>query len=360
MSRKTKGARLHQRRNIYHIRDGTKTITTGTRDHREAEAALARYIAERNRPTGPGTPDKVTVAEVLDLYGTEHAPTCKDTARIAYAIEGLLPTLGALPVSTIMGATCRRYAKMRNRAPGTIRKELGVLQAAINYCHAEGYLTAAVRVKMPPKPAPRDRWLSRNEVARLLRVARRNPKSRHLCRFILMAIYTGTRKDALLRLQFMPNTQGGYINTKTGTMYRRGVGEVETKKRQPPIPIPRQLLAHLRRWERNGSRYVIEADRMRIASIKTAWRTALAESGIDHCTPHDLRRTAVTWAMQHGVDKWAACGYFGLTLEILESVYGHHHPDHLESAVRAMENTGKLVHVPDSAGSTNKRGLISV
>ena len=291
------------------------------------------------------------MADALDFYGREHGPTAKDPVRIAYAIEAIVPIMGILPVSSITGAACRGYAKVRNRAPGTIRKELGVLQAAINYCHAEGYLTGAVRVKMPPKPAPRDRWLSRNEVARLLRVARRNPKSRHLCRFILMAVYAGTRKDALLRLQFMSNMQGGYINTKTGTMYRRGVGEVETKKRQPPIPILRQLLAHLRRWERNGSRYVIEADGQRIGSIKSAWRTALAESGIDHAhTLHNLRRTAVTWAMQAGVDKWAACGYFGLTLEVLESVYGHHHPDHLASAAHAMENVGKLGKSPVSSG----------
>ena len=101
--------------------------------------------------------------------------------------------------------------------------------------------------------------------------------------------------------------------------------------------IPRQLLTHLRRWERQGARYVVEIDGQRVGNLKTAWRTALRESGIDKCVKHDLRHTAITWAMQNGADRWHAAGYFGLTVEVLETTYGHHHPDHMRSAVEAME-----------------------
>ena len=278
----------------------------------------------------------MTVDEVLDIYGREHAPTVKDPQRIGYAIGALLPILGSLTAGSITGAVCRRYGKARDKAPGTIRRELGVLQAGLNYCHAEGYLTAAPKVRLPAKPEPRDRWLPRDEAARLLRAAYRNPKARHLARFILVALYTGTRSDAILRLRYMPNTEGGWVDTRAGTMHRRGVGVAETKKRQPTIPIPRQLLGHLRRWEKNGTRYVIEVDGQRVGSVKTAWRTALGEAGIAHCTRHDLRHTAITWAMQRGIDKWSVCGYFGITLDMLERVYGHHHPDHLRGAVEAM------------------------
>ena len=337
MPRKSAGARLYERGNgIFSIRDGARFISTGTRNRREAEGALARYIAERDRSTGPTTPDKMTVAKALEIYGREHAPTVRAPERIGYAIAALLPILGDLPVGSITGELCRRYDKARVRAPGTIRKELGVLQAAINHCHTEGFLTTAPRVRLPEKPPSRDRWLTRDEAARLL-MAARNPKARHLARFVLIALYTGTRSSAILGLRFMPHTAGGWVDTEAGLLYRRGAVEVESKKRTPTVPIPRQLLAHLRRWERNGARYVIEVDGQRVGSVKTAWRTALKEAGIDHCTRHDLRHTAVTWAMQRGADKWAACGFFGLGLDMLERVYGHHHPDHLRSAVEAME-----------------------
>jgi len=279
----------------------------------------------------------VTVANVLDRYGAEHAPTVRDPARIGDCIAAILPILGALSVASISGEVCRRYGLARGRAPGTVRKELGTLQAAINYCYAEGYLTAPVKVKLPPKPPPRDRWLTRNEVAKLIRAARRSPQSRHLCRFILVAVYTGTSSDAIMRMRYLPNVTGGWVDTERGIMHRRATGEVETSKRRPPIPIPRQLLAHLRRWERKGSQWVVELDGQRVANVKRAWGTALAASGIPHCTRHDLRHTAITWAMQSGVDKWAASGFFGISLEMIERVYGHHHPDYLQSAVAAME-----------------------
>lgn len=339
MPRTAKTARLYRRADDgrYIIRDGPIARSTGTRDRRKAEAALAKFIAEKGRPSGPATPDKMTVAAALTVYGQERAPHVKDPARIGYAIGALVPILGDLPVGSITGAVCRRYGEARGKAPGTIRKELGVLQAAINHCHAEGHLTYAPKVRLPAKPAPRERWLTRDEAARLLWAAHRSQRGKHLARFILVALYTGTRSDAILRMRFMPSMEGGWVDTKSGTMYRRGTGQAETKKRQPPVPIPRPLLAHLRRWEKNGARRIVEIDGQRVASVKNAWKRALADSGIDHCTRHDLRHTAVTWVMQRRADKWAAAGFFGLTLDTLERVYGHHHPDHLRSAVEAME-----------------------
>ena len=342
MPRKAAGARLYRRPGArgggtYEIRDGGRRISTRTSDRRKAEEIYARYIAQRGRPTtGPRDPAQMTVAEALDIYANERAPLVRDPARIGDCIRALVPILGALPLSSITGEVCRRYGKERNRASGTIRKELGTLRAAIRHCHTEGYITSAPGVRLPAKPAPRDRWLTRDEAARLIRAAYRNPKAKHLARFILLALYTGTRTDAILRLGFMPNTVGGWADTEKGVLYRRPTGEAESKKRTPPVPIPPRLLAHLRRWEHQGARFVVEVDGQRVASLKTAWRTALAASGIEHCTKHDLRHTAVTWAMQKGADRWHAAGYFGLTVDMLESTYGHHHPDHMQSAVEAI------------------------
>ena len=67
------------------------------------------------------------------------------------------------------------------------------------------------------------------EAARLLWAAYRNPKARHLARFILVALYTGTRSEAILRLRFMPHTAGGHVDTEAGRIYRRGAGQTETR-----------------------------------------------------------------------------------------------------------------------------------
>jgi hypothetical protein len=40
--------------------------------------------------------------------------------------------------------------------------------------------------------------------------------------------------------------------------------------------------------------------------------------------------------MQAGVDKWEAAGFLGMSVEMLDRVYGHHHPAHLKQAARLI------------------------
>ncbi len=364
MPQHAKGPRLYRRKDtgIYLIRDtGRGERSTGTRDRREAERALASYIVERDRPHGPATPEQMTVSTALTLYAKGRAAKVRDPARIGYAISALLPFWGSLPISGITEETCDAYARQRMKvrrydretgkpleyahcAPGTIRKELGTLKAAMNWCRRKGHLVNPPEVYLPPKPEPNERWLTRSEAARLLWAAWRNPKSRHLARFILVALYTGTRKTAILRLHFMPNASGGWVDTKRGVMYRRAPRERETKKKRPTIPVPPRLLAHLRRWEREGSRWVVSFDGAGVGSIKTAWNTAIQEAGLaaTGVTPHTLRHTAITWAMQTGkADAWELAGFFGVSPETMQRVYAHHHPDFQKDALQAVSAGGR-------------------
>lgn len=73
-----------------------------------------------------------------------------------------------------------------------------------------------------------------------------------------------------------------------------------------------------------------------VASVKTAFKHAAKLAGLSRVSPHTLRHTAATWLMQAGADRWQAAGYLGMSVETLEQVYGHHHPDHLSGAVAAI------------------------
>ena len=63
----------------------------------------------------------------------------------------------------------------------------------------------------------------------------------------------GLRRDATLRLRFMPSTEGGWVDTESGLLYRCGQRETLTAKRRPLIPLARRALAHLKRSERAAS-----------------------------------------------------------------------------------------------------------
>jgi integrase len=309
----------------------------------------------------------LSIADALASYGAEHAPHAADPVRIGYAITALLTFWGDLPISAVTRANCRLYGEQRHRrtaddrtaapiAAGTIRRELGTLRAALNHCVKEGYLARAPYVFLPEKPAPRDRWLTRSEAARLLDAAWRNPNTKHLARLILIGLYTGSRKQTILQLSFMPSTTAGWIDTEAGLLYRRGSEATETAKRRPTARLPRQLRAHARRWERNGHRWAVEYRGARVADLKNAWRAACAAAGLEGVTPHTLRHTAITWAMQRGAAPADVAGFFGVSLEVLERVYWHYHPDFQGSAVAAMEGGVSVQPHSNPAQMNTNRG----
>lgn len=278
------------------------------------------------------------MGQALTIYAEEHAATVAAPERIGYAIDALDAFWGDLPVSAVKGETCRRYAKTRDRADGTVRRELGTLQAALKYCAKEGYLTIAPAVTLPPKPPAKERWLTRDEAARLLRAARSLPKGRHLADFVLCGLYTGSRKASILGLHIdTPSVTGGHVDTVQGVLYRRPAGKRETAKRQTPARLPARYLAHLRRQARNGRRFVVEDRGQRLGDIRKAWSHACEIAGLDDVTPHTLRHTAITWTLQRGARIWDVAGYFGASVETIERTYGHHSPDWQQSAVDALE-----------------------
>lgn len=344
MPRRAKGPRLYWRADtgIWEIRDtGGTRISTGTASRVEAESALAVYIDRKHRPTGPVGPDEMTVGMALTIYAEEHAATVAAPERIGYAIDALDAFWGDLPVSAVKGETCRRYAKARGRSDGTVRRELGTLRAALNHCHREGYLISAPAVILPAKPPPRERWLTRDEAARLLRAARSLRKGRHLADFILCGLYTGSRKQTILALHIdMPSLSGGHVDTVQGVLYRRPQGRGETKKRQTPARLPARYLAHLRRQAANGRRHVVEDRGARVGDIRKAWAHACEIAKLEDVTPHTLRHTSITWALQRGARIWDVAGYFGASVETIERTYGHHSPHHQETAVQALNRHG--------------------
>lgn len=320
------------------IKDGGEQHFTGcgVEDSIGAERALAEYIEQKWSEPELANAD-LPVSDVLSIYGREYAGTTADPERIGYAMVPLLEFWKTEPVSAIKGESCRRYMKWRDRAPATVRRELGTLRAAINYCRTEGYLLQSPSVWLPEKPAPKDRWLSRTEVASLLAVVKHEGvRARHLRRFILLALYTGTRKDALLNLQWEASDTGGHVDLKNGVIYRQSAKARRTKKRQTPVRVPRRLLCHLRTWK-SESPWVVEYRSGRVGDIKKSWNSARDRAGLDGITPHVLRHTAITWAMQNGARIEDASVFFAITVEELQRTYWHHHPDAQASVLAAFD-----------------------
>lgn len=378
MPRRSKGPRLELRAerrdrkgNITHqaswrIRDGVRDIGTGCpkSDLAGAERKLREYLASKHTPKRKIQDiEQIEVADVLAIYLADARERQRNKKQFDRRIQRLNAWWGGKTLSEISGETCRAYQRHRGNDGGA-RRDLEDLRAAINHHAAEGLHRGVVKILLPPKGLPRDRWLTREEAARLLwacwryqeqqvrnhrgaegpRLGTAKRPLRHLARFILIGLYTGTRAAAIAAASPREEPGRSFIDLNAGLYYRLPVGQVPSNKRQPTVPLPPRLLAHLRRWHRRGlvRDYFVEFNGQPVKSVKTAFKHAVTLAGLDApASPHTLRHTAATWLMQAGCDLWTAAGFLGMTVETLERTYGHHHPMYLRNATESISYGGR-------------------
>jgi len=274
---------------VWLIRDGKKTIRTGCgpADAEGARAALAQYIAATHgAPVGERHPSRILITEVIAAYRREREAQLVRSDLVAYCVPHLVEFWGDEYLSAITGASCRAYVKWRGKR-GAARRDLETLRAAIGFFHREYGLEAVPVVSLPPRSDPRQRWLTREEAARLLWASRGSP---HLSRFIRIGLYTGTRSSALLGLSWLPSTHSGWVDLDKEIIYRRGDGQRVTKKQQTPHPIPSRLLPQLRRWYEADIKFaiknVIHYQGEPVRKLRRSWATARRAAGLgDDVTP---------------------------------------------------------------------------
>jgi integrase len=385
MPRPSKEARLFKRRARYRdgklvaqpvwiIKDGARHIATGclagasqTKPPKEAEQALADYIAQKYQPERSRRDiDDIDCADVLSIYLSDVGEP-GDQFEIQARIDRLNDYWGGRTLSQVNAQACAGYTKHRGSSGGA-RRDLETFRAAINHHAKEGFHRGVVRVSLPPKGEARDRWLTRREAAALIwhcwrhrekqtihsGTAKGKPMNtnrrplRHIARFILIGIYTGTRAGAIASASPYAEPGRSYVDLERGIFYRKPIGKRATKKRQPPAPIPPRLMAHLRRWKDRKLIVTsfVEFNGKPVTSVKKGFKTAVGLALLPgKVTPHTLRHTAATWLMQRGVPIWEAAGFLGMSPEVLQDTYGHHHPYYLQAAAAAIGQKGRYVSV---------------
>ena len=389
MPRPSKGPRLRlqkakDRQRLWIIRDGQRTFGTGCpeSDREDAERKLAAYIAKKHDPKASrsgGDPNAIKIADAFNVYLDERTKEgaekpIADAKGLIRMVLNLGTFFGERTIGECDGKLQRAYAKQRG-SQSAARRELETLGAAINY-HVKdivGGVQTLFRPVLPDALAARERWLTRSEAARLIWAAWRKRaiynggeekgrwSSKHIARFILVGLYSGTRAGAICGASLMPTIGRGYVNLETGQFRRLAYGKKESDKRQPTIDLPPRLLAHIRRWHRLGisKKHVVEYRGAPVVRVTTGWRVVVKRAGLatdipqQKVIPHTLRHTAISWYLRAGIPPHQVSDYCGVSEQIIRKVYKHHIRGGFDNLLAASNRLGRTSYVPET-GETKR------
>jgi integrase len=322
---------------VYQDGQRTERLTLGTRDRKEADRLLARFIADRQRPR------EITVAYLWQRYREENAHK-HVTINMGFSGRAVLPELGHLLPEEITTQHCRAYVAKRRKAgkaPGTIWTELNHLQIALSWAKKQK-LSPEVSIERPPKPPPRDRRLTRAEGERLLASA----DIPHVALAIALMLGTGARAGAILTLTW------DRVDFERRQIQYADPDDTKRRKGRATVPMTESLRQRLQAARQDAlTPFVVEWAGRPVKSIKRGFARTVERAGLKDVSPHVLRHTAASWLAERGVPMTEIAAILGHSdSRMTERVYARFSPTYLRIAINALE----MSDVPSRPGEPAK------
>lgn len=303
----------------------SKRLSTGCEIRADAEKFLAQFIAGAIVGFSPASID---VNFICDKYLDERKGKVRSYDSLKYALAHVKRLLGLLHPDQLAPAVIDDYKNQRKAdgaSDGSIIKEICILRAALKLAKINRIISDLPIIRMPvPTPPPRDRWLTKQEAASLLKSCKEN----HLKLYVILALSTLSRNGAMLELKWEN------VDLECAIVdFGRGHGN----KRRASVPINDQLMGALKEaLELAQTDYVIEFRGKPVKGIKTGFKRACKAANLNDVTPHTLRHTGATWMAIAGVPMSEIARYLGDSIATTERVYAKFHPDYLRKASKAL------------------------
>lgn len=274
---------------------------------------------------------------VLDQYFHEHiAKKAVARRRFEECQANLNGFFADTPIGHVDIPLCREYGDHREGVTdSTVRRELGVLQAAANHALKWRRIKSdgLPSIELPPEGAPRRVWLFKEELAILLENAASS--DRRVFRFLQLAYHTASRKAAIESLTW------DQIDFQTRRLNLQASGAPVTKKRRPIVPISEVMAEELSIMKTTAVNQWVLADNR---DIRPAFDRVAAAAGLEYLptkglreagrlTPHILRHSRATHLLQANKSPWTVANLLGDSLQTVLRIYGHACPDYLEEAL---------------------------
>jgi integrase len=305
-----------------------RRASLGTSDRQEAMEGLKalddRLIAERR-------PAVITIEHAWrgkrDSLGTRAAGAAMDSRG-----KSILPFFGDMRADLVPEEAVDAYIARRRAAginDGSIVAELKQLRASLHWAVRKNLIHRAPYIKTPSTPPPRDIRLTRRQAAKFLQAI----EHEHLRLFVIIALTTGARKQAILDLTW------DRIHFAEKRINLRDPDRQQPSKARPTVPMNVTLQRALSEAKASATtEHVIEWSGHRVSNIKEAFRGAAVRAGLPWITPHVLRHSAASWMAESGVPMAEIAQLLGHSdSRITERVYSRMSPSFLQGAATALE-----------------------
>lgn len=273
----------------------------------------------------------IPIPQILKQYQDEHEVVAYQ--RTKYAITALLTYFGDKTTSDIDIPACRGYVEHRRQggtAVSTTARELTVLRAACNHARKWRRLdNSEPPVFEIPKNLPtRDVWLFKDEIHKLIEHA----TCERVQDFIIICYETASRKTAIEELCW------DQVSFSNRTISLSKVGEKDTKKRRPTVPMM-GLESKLRVMKEEATNKFVLGDN---TEIRYEFMKTCRAAGLEYVeqrdgrpagaiSPHTLRHSRITHLLEKGTSIYAVSKLTGITVTTIERTYGHINMSDLES-----------------------------
>ncbi len=276
----------------------------------------------------------VTVETACDKYGGRREGMGETNLLV---LRQFKKEFGKRPLGSLKAREIHDWAHRGARSASTVRREITVVIAMLNWCEGYGYEVPEVELKKPPEDEGRDRWLSMGDRDRLLH-AFDNEVHRALATFLF---YTGARLGEARGLKWRDvGADEVVLRSRKGRSRRVRMRSVELH------PNVVTALVGLPAKVKGPEDYVFTQRDGAPVSKKNfyeGWGKACERCGIEDFLPHDARHTFATLLANTGeVDLQQLADLLGH--ESLEMVMRYRHlvKSHRKVAIARLGKIGKL------------------
>lgn len=299
----------------YYVRGTMHQESTKTDVKREAQRTLRERLTAREQGKLVGRPDQVTLAalcrELERHYEREgNRSTARAKQGLAHLKAFFVETTPALDITRpwVSEYVHHRLAEPKKGRPkettgrGTVRYEIGLLNAAFSVAVEAGLLAVRPMFKLPAGAPARDGFFSDGDMAALLMEL-----PAYFAPVVRFAWMTGWRADEVTGLTWDHiDWEGQVIRLRAS----------ETKAKRPRVfpfsaaPELKDLLDAQQRAE--SGPFVFHRDGKPVRDYSNAWHAACKRAGLAGRIFHDLRRTAARNFRRRGVAESAImrlCGW---------------------------------------------------